>query len=65
MTQHHLDYLQQLEAEIKGITSELSDANKRHNEMQEQLRQAVESGAFKAEIAPVEIAGNAIVLNDC
>jgi len=45
------EQLQQLEAEIKGITSELSDANKRHNEMQEQLRQAeVELGKLQRDI---------------
>jgi len=45
------EQLQQLDAEITGITSELSDANKRHNEMQEQLRQAeVELGKLQRDI---------------
>ncbi len=45
------EQLQQLEAEIKGITSELSDANTLHNEVQGQLRQAeVELGNLQRDI---------------
>jgi murein hydrolase activator len=45
------EQLQQLETEIKGITSELSDANKRQNAMQEQLRGAeIELGKLQRDI---------------
>jgi len=45
------EQLQQLEVEIKGITSEISTASNRHNELQEQLRQAeVDLGTLQRDI---------------
>jgi murein hydrolase activator len=44
--------LQELEADIKNITEEMSDASSRQTELQEQLRQAeVELGALQRKIA--------------
>lgn len=46
------EQLQQLEAEIKRITSEISDASSRHSELQQQLRKAeVELGSLQRDIA--------------
>jgi len=45
------EQLQQLEVEIKGITSEISTASNRHNELQGQLRQAeVDLGTLQRDI---------------
>lgn len=45
------DQLLQLEVDIKRITSEISDASSRHNELQEQLRQAeMELGTLQRDI---------------
>lgn len=46
------EQLQELEAEIKSITSEISTANSRHSQLQEQLRTAeVEQGRLQRSIA--------------
>ncbi len=46
------EQLQQLEVDIKLITSELSDANSRHNELQQQLRKTeVELGTLQRDMA--------------
>jgi murein hydrolase activator len=45
------EQLQQLEVDIKLITSELSDANSRHNELQQQLRKTeVELGTLQRDM---------------
>jgi murein hydrolase activator len=49
------EQLQLLEVDIKRITSEISDASNRHNQLQEQLRKAeVELGSLQREIAENE-----------
>jgi murein hydrolase activator len=46
------EQLQLLEVDIKRITSEISDASNRHNELQQQLRKAeVELGSLQRDIA--------------
>jgi murein hydrolase activator len=45
------EQLQQLEVDIKRITSEISDASSRHNELQQQLRKAeVDLGSLQRDI---------------